>query len=59
MSIVLIIQHAEHMCHVVRLYDIFPHNVINSTICGKRLVIEDKICVLDFLYQFFLKCFSF
>jgi len=53
-SIVLVIQHAEHMCHIVRLYDIFPHYPLNSMIFGKRLL---KMCVFDFLYRFFSEIF--
>jgi hypothetical protein len=42
------------MCHMVRLYDIFPRCSLNSTIVGKGLL---KMCVFDFLYRFFSEMF--
>ena len=41
----------------VRLYHIFPHYLIKGTIYEKN-IIEHKMC-FDFLYNFYLKYFSF
>jgi len=45
-------------CHLwpARLYNIFPHYLINSTIFGNKLL-NIKVC-FDFCYQFCLKRFS-
>jgi hypothetical protein len=41
----------------VRLYNIFPHYLINGTIFEKN-VVEQNVC-FEFLYQLFLKHLSF
>ena len=54
MSVSLGIQHAMRMrriilpCWPFRLYNIFPHYLINGTIFEKKKVIEYKMCVLIF-----------
>ena len=52
----LVIQHAMRMPHIVmwpvRLYNIFPHYLINGTISEKKKVIEHKMCVMIFSTTF-------
>jgi len=45
-------------CHLypVRIYNIFPHYLINATISGKK-VIEHKMCDLIFSTNFFFETF--
>jgi len=38
----LVIQHAEHMRRIVRLYSIFPHYLINDTIFEKKKRKKEK-----------------
>ena len=53
MFVALLIQHAQHMRHIVMLwpaplYNIFPHYLISGTIFEKKKVTEHKMCVLIF-----------
>ena len=52
--VALVTQHATLM----RLYNIFPHYLINGTISGKKSYWAQNVC-FDFLYNFCLKHFSF
>ena len=47
-----------HLCPVC-LYYIFPHYLINGTIFWGEKHIEHKILVFDFLYNLYLKQYSF
>ena len=57
MFVALIIQHAHApYCHLwpVRLYNIFPHYLINGAILEKKNYLTHNVC-FDFLYNFCLK----
>jgi hypothetical protein len=64
--VALVIQHAKRMrliilyCHLwpVRLYNVFPHYLINGTIFGEKSYWTQNVC-FDFLRNFCLKHFSF
>jgi len=57
--VALVIQHVVGMRFVIlssvafRQYQIFPHNLLNGMIVGKKKVAEHKMCVL-ILYRKFV-----
>jgi len=53
------IQHAMRMLWPSLLYNIFPHYLINSAIFGEKEIYRTQNVCFDFLYNFFLKHFSF
>ena len=57
---ILHVMRMPQYCHLwpARLHSIFPHHLINGTICNNKKIIEHKMCVLIF-YNFCLKYFSF
>ena len=66
MFVALGIQYAMFIVHVIGglpcpalPYNIFPHYVMNGTIFGQKIIIEQKNVFFGFLYNFHLKHFAF